>query len=228
MNKYYLILIIFLVGMIAGVLQHDLAVPAFSEGEGAYRHGIRGYNQISLTFNVDWGREYIPSILDILEEKNVKATFFLTGNWAEKNPELTRKITDQNHEIGNHGYRHRHLTEISESGLIDLIKKNEELLYELTEERTSLFAPPYGEVDRRITSIAESIDYKTILWSADTIDWQRPSPGLIVQRAVNKVSDGGIILMHPTEPTVRALPDIITTLQNRGFNFVTVSQLIEE
>ena len=108
----------------------------------------------------------------------------------------------------------------------ELIKKNEDLIFKITGYRTNLFAPPYGEVDERITAVASRLGYKTIMWSADTIDWQRPSPDIIVSRAVNKVEDGGIILMHPTEPSTTALPRIISRIEERGFNFVTVSSLL--
>ncbi len=226
MNKYYIIIFLFLLGMIGGILQNDLVVPVLSEGDGAYYHGIRGFNQISLTFNVDWGEKYINSILKILKDKEIKATFFITGNWAQKNPELVKKIADKGHEIGNHGYKHLHPVSLNKEQLISLIKNNEKIIYDLTGQKTNLFAPPYGEVNQRISTIVSSIGYKTILWSADTIDWQRPSSNLIVERAVNKVSDGGIILMHPTQPSVKALSDIINRLKNRGFKFVTVSQLI--
>ncbi len=226
MNKYYFIFITFMLGFIIALLQFQPILPVF-EGNQPFYHGIRGKNQVSLTFNVDWGQEYIPGILKVLENNDIKATFFVTGKWARQYPGILKTIADKGHEIGNHGYEHKHPSSLNKDQLIDLIKKNEELIYEITGEKTDLFAPPYGEVDKRIVSIVEEINYKTILWSADTIDWQRPSPEIIVQRAVNKIEDGGIILMHPTEPSLQALDDIINRIERRGFNFVTVSQLIK-
>ncbi|MFW6023030.1 MAG: polysaccharide deacetylase family protein [Halanaerobiaceae bacterium] len=228
MVRKYIFVICFFIGIIAGMSQNQLDLPTFSNPNNAYYHGVRGSNNISLTINVDWGEEYLPGMLNILEENNVRATFFVTGNWANKNPEILKKIVKLGHEIGNHGYSHKHPKQLSDDGLVDLIKKNEELIFKITGEKTDLFAPPYGEVDERISNIARKIGYNTIMWSADTIDWQRPTPEIIIQRAVNKIDDGGIILMHPTEPSLAALDDIIKTLQGREYKFVKVSELINK
>lgn len=228
MLKKYFIPLAFFLGILLGIISNELVVPVSTSPEKPYYHGIRGRNQIALTINVDWGEEYLPGMLKIMEERGVKATFFVTGQWAMKNKELLKTMAEKGHEIGNHGYSHQHPFQLSKDGLIELIKKNEEVIYQITKERTRLFAPPYGEVDERIASIASSIGYKTIMWSADTIDWQRPPAEIIVQRAVNKIDDGGIILMHPTEPSRAALENIIDILTKRGYKFVTVSELIQE
>ncbi|MFI5358744.1 MAG: polysaccharide deacetylase family protein [Halanaerobiales bacterium] len=228
MVRKYVILLCFFLGLIVGMAANELVVPVNTAPERPYYHGVRGRNQIALTINVDWGEEFIPGMLKIMEERDVRATFFVTGQWAMKNKEMLKLMADKGHEIGNHGYSHQHPAKLSRDGLIELIKKNEEVIYQITKQRTRLFAPPYGEVDERIAGIVSSIGYKTIMWSADTIDWQRPAPEIIVQRAVNKIDDGGIILMHPTEPSLAALDDIIDILTKRGYRFVTVSELIQE
>ena len=228
MLRKYILLFSFLLGLIAGIVGNELVVPVNTAPERPYYHGIRGRNQIALTINVDWGEEFIPGMLKIMEERQVRATFFVTGQWAQKNKELLKLMAVKGHEIGNHGYSHQHPAKLSRDELVELIKKNEEVIYQITGQRNNLFAPPYGEVDDRISSIVNSIGYKTIMWSADTIDWQRPAPEIIVQRAVNKIDDGGIILMHPTEPSLAALDNIIDILKQRGYKFVTVSQLIQE
>lgn len=228
MVRKYVILLCFFLGLIVGMAANELVVPVNTAPERPYYHGVRGRNQIALTINVDWGEEFIPGMLKIMEERDVRATFFVTGQWAMKNKEMLKLMADKGHEIGNHGYSHQHPAKLSRDGLIELIKKNEEVIYQITKQRTRLFAPPYGEVDERIAGIVSSIGYKTIMWSADTIDWQRPAPEIIVQRAVNKIYDGGIILMHPTEPSLAALDDIIDILTKRGYRFVTVSELIQE
>ena len=228
MLRKYITIVCFFLGIIAGMVQHQLTIPVISYGENAVYHGIRGKNRIALTVNVDWGEEFLPGMLRILHEKGVKCTFFITGNWAEKYPDLVREIIRLGHEIGNHGYRHLHPANLSNEELIELIKKNEELILNISNGyQTTLFAPPYGEVDKRIVKVAAELGYVTIMWSADTVDWQRPAPEIIVQRAISKIDDGGIILMHPTEPSLYALSDIIETLQKRDYSFVTVSELIE-
>ncbi len=183
--------------------------------------------EIALTFNVFWGEEYISGLLDILKENNVKSTFFMGGMWVKKFPDLTKKIYLQGHEIGSHGYSHPHPDSLSKSANIKEIEKTEGLLYEVTGIKPNLFAPPYGERGPAVLQAAEEAGYTTILWSVDTIDWQRPDSGTIVRRVVQKAESGSIVLMHPTDPTVKALPEIIKRLQEKGYSFVTVSSMLE-
>ncbi len=227
--KYFYVIIIFkLLGIMLGMVQYDLTVPALGNKLNPYYHGTRGKNRVSITFNVDWGEGYIPGILNILDKKDVKATFFITGNWAEKFPGLLNEINSRGHEIGNHGYRHKNPVKLNNNQLQEHIRKNEDLIYAITDKKPNLYAPPYGEVNERIARIAASLGYRTIMWSADSIDWQRPAPELIVQRVINKIDDGGIILLHPTKPTLKALSKIIDKLRDRGFEAVIVSKLIQK
>jgi probable sporulation protein (polysaccharide deacetylase family) len=201
--------------------------PVFSE-INPYYHGPEDKAKMALTINVAWGEEYIPDMLRILDEKEVKATFFFIGKWVEKFPELTKEIANKGHEIGNHGYRHAHPNQLSRQSLINLIKKNEELLIKITGQQSKLFAPPYGEYNDRVLRVAEELGYKTILWTADTIDWQRPAPEVIINRVMSKVSKGGIVLMHPTAPTVKSLAIMVDRLRGKGYTLATVSELLRE
>jgi peptidoglycan/xylan/chitin deacetylase (PgdA/CDA1 family) len=226
--RKYLIVIAFFLGIIIGMSRHELIMPTTGNPNTPYYHGVRGRDQISLAINVDWGEEYLPGMLRILRDKGVKATFFVTGNWASKYPDLLKEMATLGHEIGNHGYRHVHIKDLTREEIIALIEKNEELIRQITGQKTRLFTPPYGEIDQRITAVVSSIGYRTIMWSADTIDWQRPASVIIEERAVNKTDDGGIILIHPTKPTIYALEKIIDRLRGRGFSFVPISELIYE
>ncbi|TDX46618.1 polysaccharide deacetylase family protein [Orenia marismortui] len=215
-----------------GVLHFDQSdqiqeQTVFNPQEKAYYQGPSGKKAMSLTINVAWGEEYLPSMLDTLDKYQVKATFFFIGRWVEKFPDKTKEIKERGHELGNHGYRHLHPKKLSKDKLVKLIKDNEELIYKTTGIRTNLFAPPYGEVDDRISEVASEAGYKTIMWSADTIDWQRPAPEVIINRVLSKAQNGGIVLMHPTKPTSQALAQIIEKLQAKGYKLVTVSELLE-
>nr|MBO2472018.1 polysaccharide deacetylase [Bacillota bacterium] len=182
---------------------------------------------VALTFNVDWGTEFVPGLLDVLDARGVRATFFPTGRWAEAEPELVREIARRGHELGNHGYRHDHPKQLNDAALRDHIVRTQRLLRELTGAETRLYAPPYGEVDARIARIAAEAGHWTIMWTLDTIDWQRPQPETIVRRVVPRVQPGAIILMHPTEPTLAALPHILERLLAEGWRFVPVGTLLE-
>jgi len=199
----------------------------FSQQNKAIYNGPEDKQAMALTINVAWGEEFLPSMLDTLDKYNVKATFFFVGRWVEKFPEKIKEIHERGHELGNHGFRHLHPKQLDKERLIKLIKDNEKLINKTTGYQTDLFAPPYGEVDDRVAQVAAEIGYKTIMWSADTIDWQRPAPEVIIKRVIDKASNGGIVLMHPTKPTAEALPQIIEKLQSKGYKLVTVSELLE-
>lgn len=183
--------------------------------------------KISLTFNVVWGEEYVPQILDYLRENDVTATFFLGGQWVDDYPELARQIAAC-HEVGNHGYSHLHQERLTKQANIEEIKKAETSIVKATGIKTNLFAPPYGERGDVIIKAAEEAGYITILWSIDTIDWQRPDPSVVVSRVTDRAHNGAIVLMHPTAPTVHALPQIIKELKRQGYKLVKVSTLIED
>ncbi|MCL6635355.1 MAG: polysaccharide deacetylase family protein [Peptococcaceae bacterium] len=200
--------------------------PAATAAAPVY-HGSAREKKIALTFNVVWGEEYIPQILESLNEYSVPATFFIGGQWAESFPGLVRDIAGAGHELGSHGYSHPHPDRISLQANIEEIRKTEEILIRIAGKKPDLFAPPYGERGEAVLRAAEEAGYTTILWSIDTIDWQRPEPGVIVRRVTAKACNGAIVLMHPTAPTAQALPQIIRELKGQGYELVKVSTLLE-
>ncbi|MDD4334490.1 MAG: polysaccharide deacetylase family protein [Desulfotomaculaceae bacterium] len=190
-------------------------------------HGSDADKKIALTFNVVWGEEFIPQILNILNENAVQATFFMGGQWVDDFPELIGEIVQGGHDLGNHGYSHLHQERISKAANIEEIKKTETSIFNATGIKTKLFAPPYGEKGDVILKAAEEAGYTTIYWSIDTIDWQRPDPSVIVDRVLTKAHNGAIVLMHPTAPTVHALPNIVRELKKQDYQLVKVSSLLE-
>jgi len=183
---------------------------------------------VSLMINVDWGNEYIPSMLETFKRFNVTTTWFLTGSWAEKYPDLARQIALAGHEIGNHGGWHGMASQMSREEVRELIITGEDKIMDITGQKPMLFAPPAGDWNKQTVAVAAELGYKTILWTVDTIDWQRPAPTVIIDRVVGRVQNGALVLMHPTEPTAQALPLIIEQLQKRGYSIVPVSQMFNE
>jgi len=194
---------------------------------GPIYHGSDKEKKIALTFNVVWGEEYVPQILTVLKDNSVPATFFIGGQWAEDFPELTKQIAMNGHEVGNHGYSHPHPDSISREANLTEIKQAETAIENACGIKTKLFAPPYGERGEHVLEAASEAGYQTILWSIDTIDWQRPAPSVLVDRVMDKLHNGAIVLMHPTAPTVQALPIIIQKLKEAGYELVTVSVLLQ-
>ncbi|MGF7186938.1 putative sporulation protein (polysaccharide deacetylase family) [Desulfitispora alkaliphila] len=204
---------------------NSIVMPTSIQVDPIYQ-GKADKKAVALTVNVDWGEENIPKMLDIFEKKDVKATFFLSGRWAEKHPELAAKIAEGGHEIGNHGHTHPHPDNLSIQQNIEEIKNAEAAIKEATGVITELFAPAYGEKKPHVAKAAAQIGYKTIYWSLDTIDWQNPKPQTIVERIVPRAFNGAIVLMHPKEPTVLALPEMIHKLKEQGYEFMTVTEII--
>lgn len=181
---------------------------------------------VSFACNVVWGTEYIPQMLDIFREKGIKITFFIGGEWASDNPDLLRQMVREGHELGNHGYYHKHHSQLNFDENRKEISQTEDIIYELTGVKTVLFAPPYGEFNNTTLKAADSLGYKTIMWSIDTIDWRREGAQIITNRVLKNPHNGAIILMHPVEDTVEALPTIIDELRARGFEIGKVSDVL--
>lgn len=188
--------------------------------------GNENLTQVAFACNVVWGTEYIPSMLNIFREHDIKITFFIGGEWARDNPELLRRIVEEGHELGNHGFSHKHHNDLSFEEDVKEIKDTEDIIRDITGISTCLFAPPYGEFNNTTLRAASSIGYKTIMWSIDTIDWRGDGIDPIINRVLKKPHNGAFILMHPTDHTVAALPVIIKGLKKEGYKIGTISELL--
>jgi len=181
---------------------------------------------IAFECNVVWGTEYIPPMLDIFKENDIKITFFIGGEWAKDNEDLLRRMVAEGHEIGNHGYNHKHHSKLSLDENRKEILDTEKVIESITGIQTKLFAPPYGEYNDITIQAADSLGYRTIMWSIDTIDWRRDGTDKIIQRVLKKPHNGALVLMHPTADTISALPVIIERLKEQGYSIGTVSDAL--
>ena len=193
---------------------------------GAIYRGDIKKNNASLMMNVYWGTEYLEDILKVLKENNIKTTFFVGGYWADKNINVLQKMIEEGHEIGNHGYFHKDQDKLSLKQNIDEITKCSDLVKKTTNYEVSLFAPPSGAINENVLSAAQSLSMKTIMWTKDTIDWRDHNCSLIIERATKNMQNGDLILAHPTEHTLKALPQIIASYKNAGINLTTVSDCL--
>lgn len=184
--------------------------------------------QVAITINVDWGAEYIPSMMEILEDQEVKATFFVTGTFVEKHPHLIKKMVEEGHELGNHGYSHLHPNTLTREEIISLIKDNDDLLLKEAGVKGKFFAPPYGEYNDLLLEVADELGYQVTMWTVDSVDWQRPGPQIIKDRVLNGIEKGSIILIHPIDQTVDVLGEMIKGMKDKGLTPVTLSSLLKE
>ncbi|GFN36460.1 polysaccharide deacetylase family protein [Tepidimicrobium xylanilyticum] len=183
---------------------------------------------VSFACNVDWGNEYIEPMLKIFAQNNIEITFFVTGTWAKKNPELLKTIYNKGHEIGNHGYRHIDYDKLSYEGNREEILKAHNIIYNILGVEPKYFAPPSGAYNDNTIKAAKDLNYDIIMWSIDTIDWRDDSTKeKIINRVISKIHDSAIILMHPTKETVYSLPEIIEYLNNKGYKIGKISDVIK-
>lgn len=219
--------VFFAIIMLSGLFQ-----PIFNNAQPIDKltpifHGNTSNSKVAFACNVFWGEEYLPTMLKTLDDNNIKITFFIGGSWAKRFPALVTELGNRGHELGNHTYSHPHPNTISKEKNREQILRTEELVKELTTLKTSLYAPPYGEYNDTVLSAANELGYTTIMWSIDTIDWQRPSTEVVINRVMKKLHPGAIILIHPTDVTSKALPELIKQIQEKGYTISTVSDIIK-
>ena len=183
---------------------------------------------VSFIINVAWGNEYLPDILATLKKHHVKASFFLEGRWVQKNPELAKMIVEAGHEVGNHSYTHPDMSKISEAKIREEITKTNDVIEATTKKIVTWLAPPSGYYNDAVVKIAKEQKLGTLMWSVDTIDWQKPSPGVLLQRVMGKVHNGAMILMHPTESTANSLDELISQIQAKNLEINTVTEMLSE
>jgi probable sporulation protein (polysaccharide deacetylase family) len=183
---------------------------------------------VSFIINVAWGNEYLPEMLATLKKHQVKASFFLEGRWVKNNPELAKMIVSAGHEVGNHSYTHPDMKRISAAQTRDQLLKTNEVIEAATGKKSIWFAPPSGSYRDETVTIAAEFKMKTVMWTVDTIDWQKPSPNQLINRVISKISNGSMVLMHPTESTAKSLDTLITRIEEKGLKLGTVSDLMSE
>ncbi|MDQ0189275.1 polysaccharide deacetylase family protein [Alicyclobacillus cycloheptanicus] len=195
--------------------------------EPIYR-GPSEERSVALMFNVSWGEAYLPSLLDTLRKEHVQATFFLDGAWVRKHPELAKDIAQSGHVIGSHGTGHPDFRKLGAAELSRQVDGTNQIIEHVVHRRVILLAPPAGSYDQRTVERARQAGMYTILWSDDSVDWMRPSPDRLVERVMANVHPGALVLMHPTDPTARALPQLIHRLRAAGYTFRTVDDVVNE
>lgn len=186
----------------------------------------RGDNKIALTFDCAWNDDDVDDILKTLDDYNCKATFFVTGDWAEKYGDSLEKIHKKGHEIGNHSYNHADYTKLSSEDMTADMEKCDGIIESVTGERPYLFRAPSGSYNNAVVKTCEQSGRTCIQWSVDGIDYGGAAADDIYSRSVLKTAAGDIILLHNgTDNTANVLPRILETLCEK-FELVTISELI--
>lgn len=196
---------------------YDAAAKANAESPGKV---------VALTFDDGPHETYTALLLDGLKERGVKATFFLMGQSIEGKEELVRRMQQEGHLIGNHSYQHIQLTKAGEGTVCEAVERTEEIIEGITGERPRYLRPPYGDWNENLEC---QLDMTTVFWSIDSLDWKLKNTEKIVENVEKKVRDGDIILMHDIFSTsVEAALELVDRLEKKGYQFVTVEELIIE
>lgn len=197
----------------------------------ALTKGNKEEPNIALTFNISWGEEKVYDILKELEKNDVQATFFLSGEWAERHPDILEKISEGKHEIGMLGYRYTSYLDQD----IEQVKKDLEhakkVFAKLGFEDITLLRPPSGHFNKEILKLAEDTGLEVIHWNVNPTDWKNPGTDNIIDTVMKQTDNGDIILMHASdtvEQTAGALKTILKGLKNKKFDFVPISELINQ
>jgi len=195
-----------------------------------------GKKLVALTFDDGPYHPYTQKLLAVLEEKQVKATFFVVGNNASKNPEVVTLVTSKRHEVALHAEEHKDFLKLNKQELVGNILRGKKLLEELTGKPVKYLRPPHGFRDWAVMEAASDAGLKVVNWSVIPRDWTNPGAQEIADHVCKNVTPGAIVLLHDgdapaqtasREQTVEATALIIDELRKQGYNFVTVSQLLE-
>ncbi|SKA89867.1 Peptidoglycan/xylan/chitin deacetylase, PgdA/CDA1 family [Prosthecobacter debontii] len=183
---------------------------------------------LAMTFDDGPHPTLTPKLLDILKARNIKCTFFVIGKSAKAYPNIIKRMIAEGHEVANHTWTHASLTSRSDAQIRNELQMSEDALVAVANYRPHLIRPPYGAINTRIKQLMFSeFGYSTILWSVDPQDWRRPGVSVVTSRLVNGAHPGAIMLAHDIHPpTIEAMPSMFDQLLAKGYQFVTVSQLL--
>ena len=212
--------IVLFVSIFSGVIAVGTTARPINRGESE--------NSVALMFNIHWGTELIQPLLNTLEQNGITASFFIGGSWAFHNEETLISIHSMGHEIGNLGYFQLDHRQVNQARSREDIQANHRLIHNILSINMTLFTPPLGLYSDATLKAASSLNYTVITPTIDTFDWRDRNRTLIHDRAVYNLQGGNFILLHPTIQTLEALPNIITTIRNKGFNITTVTNLLTQ
>lgn len=187
----------------------------------------RDYKVVSLTFDTDGDDEHTEALLAILEKYNIKATFFVVGQWAERYPESLAMIHAAGHEVQSHSDTHAHFSHLTPEQIAEELTAANEKIAAVTGICPTLFRAPYGEYDDNVISAVAAHGMQAVQWSVDSMDWKGISAEKIVRQVTSEVEPGGIILFHNDAPyTTESLEDIIRYLLSEGYIIAPLSEMI--
>lgn len=183
---------------------------------------------VAMTFDDGPHASNTPRLLDMLKQRNIKATFYVVGKNVREYPHIVRRILAEGHEIGNHTWDHQALSGMSAERVHQELAMTHKAVLEVAGYQMRTMRPPYGATNLRVKQQCyQDFGYPTIMWSVDPLDWKRPGSSVVAQRIISSAHPGAIILAHDIhEATINGMPQTFDALLAKGYRFVTVSQLL--
>ena len=202
----------------AGTTQRQLPIYCVDRGDKKL---------CSISFDAAWGNEDTQNLIDILGRYNIKATFFVVGDWAEKYPGSVKALHDAGHEVMSHSLHHDHYNSLSTDQIIADVQATNEKIEAVTGVCPTLIRCPYGEYDDHVIAAIRSQNMEPIQWDVDSLDWKDYDAGTIYDRVTTRVNPGSIVLFHNAAlHTPEALPSILEYLIKEGYTVLPISELI--
>lgn len=218
----------------AGILyvENVLNYPVFSTSEGpkAIYRGEAKTKEIAITFDISWGDVKAEPILDTLKKQKINnATFFLSASWAERHPNIVKRIVEDGHQIGSMGYAYKNYKDLEQNEIRKDLSMAQEVFTKLGVKDITLLRPPSGNFNKDVLSIAQKQGYTVVHYSIDSDDWTNPGVDKIIENTTSSVKGGDIVLLHASDSakqTNKALPGILSKIQSKGLKNVTVGELV--
>lgn len=184
--------------------------------------------KLALTFDISWGTRTLPKVLEILQKEQVKATFFLSGPWANRHQDLVKAIAAAGHEVASHGQDHVNLSQYDQAAVVQNISAAHSILKTISGQEPRFFRPPNGDYDDLVVASGKSLGYDTIIWSVDSLDWKNPGASYMERRVVDLAFPGSIVLFHASDSSKQvhlALGSVIQQLRAKGYHLITLGEL---
>ncbi|MGN7413346.1 polysaccharide deacetylase family protein [Paenibacillus sp. SAF-068] len=189
--------------------------------------------KVALTFDDVPDPRFTPQVLDVLKKYNVRATFFIVGSRAEKHPDLVKRIVKEGHMVGNHSYNHPEFSKLSMNAFRKQILHTGDIIRRLAGYTPKMIRPPYGDINEEQLRWAARQHYSIVNWNVDSLDWKGLSKTEVKDNILSAVKPGSIVLQHAgggvgsnLNGTIEALPEIIEELRNRGYELVTLDEML--
>ncbi|MEW5785747.1 MAG: polysaccharide deacetylase family protein [Bacillota bacterium] len=183
---------------------------------------------VAFMINVAWGDEYLLNMLKVLEKEGARGTFFLTGTWAGRNEAMIRRMVEGGHEVGNHGYSDAEVfPELDAWAVTRSIRQTNEIIFDAVGRYPLYFTPHKGEFNDLTLELVSRQGMRTVLWTLDTVDWNKPGVAAMHEKIINRIGPGQIVLMHPTEDTVTLLELILPEIKERGLSVIRMEELFD-